>query len=83
MKTILTTVLSAMTVAAFAQEATPDTWMSQARSTAASSDVRSEANQLLASGELARLDSPGYLPTVSRPRLRASGRSRTMEGEPS
>jgi hypothetical protein len=71
MKTILMTVLSTVTMAAFAQEATPDTWMSESRSVASSADVRSEAMQQRASGELARLDNPGYLPTVMQPRLRA------------
>jgi hypothetical protein len=71
MKTILMTVLGTMTMAVFAQEATPDTWMTEARSTASIAEVRAEAVQLRASGELARLHNPGYLPAVAHPRLRA------------
>ena len=71
MKTILMTVLSTLTFSAFAQEATPDTWMNESRSVATSAEVRAEAMQMLASGMLASLDNPGYLPTVAHPRLRA------------
>jgi len=71
MKTFLMMVLSTVTMAAFAQEATPDTWMSESKSVATSAGVRSEAMQQRASGEFARLDNPGYLPAVTSPRLRA------------
>jgi hypothetical protein len=69
--TLMTMVLSTVAFAALAQEATPDTWMSESKSVASSASVRSEAMQQRASGEFARLDSPGYLPSVMNPRLRA------------
>jgi hypothetical protein len=71
MKTILMTVLSAAAFGCLAQEATPDTWMRESVSTASSADVRAEARQLLASGDLGKEHRPGYLPSVAFPRLRA------------
>jgi hypothetical protein len=71
MKTILMTVLSTLTLSAYAQEATPDTWMNASRSVASRAEVRAEAMQMRASGILASRDDPGYLPTIAHPRLRA------------
>ena len=72
MKTTLMMVLmSTVTMTAFAQEATSDSWMSESKSVAVGAAVRSEAMQQRASGEFARLDNPGYLPAVMNPRLRA------------
>jgi hypothetical protein len=69
--TMLMTVLCAATVAASAQEATPDTWMGEAMARASRAEVREQLAQARASGEMAQWNDRAYLPTVTRPRLRA------------
>jgi hypothetical protein len=71
MKTMLMAVLCTAAAAAFAQEATPDTWMSEAKSVRSRADAYAEVLQARASGELAQLRDPGYLPTIAQSKLRA------------
>jgi hypothetical protein len=70
-KSIAIAAITIVAAAASAQEATPDTWMGEAKSVLSSADVRTEAAQMLASGELAQIGNPGYLPTVADSKLRA------------
>ena len=71
LRSIIVAALILVPVSAFAQEATPDTWMNESRSVATRAEVRAEAMQMRASGMLASLDDQGYLPTITHPRLRA------------
>jgi hypothetical protein len=71
MKTMLTMVLCALATAAQAQEATPDTFMTEAKSLRTRAEVRAEAMQQQRSPELRLMLAEGYLPAVVHPRLRA------------
>jgi hypothetical protein len=71
MKTMLMTVLGLAAAAAFAQEATPDTWMTETPSVLSRAEVRAEAARYRVIGEKAAMEDPGYLPTVASSRLRA------------
>lgn len=56
---------SALSSAAYAQEATPDSWTTAVQSQRSVAEVRAEAARLLRSGELARRYGEGALPQMS------------------
>ncbi len=64
MKTILMTVLVTMTTAAAAQEATSDSWMSQAQPTLSRAEVRADASHAKRTGQMARFDEAYLEPAV-------------------
>ena len=71
MKTMLTMALCALATTAFAQEATPDTFLTEAKSLRTRAEVRAEAMAQLRSPEQRVLLAEGWLPSVAHPKLRA------------
>jgi hypothetical protein len=69
--TMLTMALCALATHAAAQEATPDTFMTEAKSLRTRAEVRAEAMQQLRSPQEQLLLAEGWLPSVAHPRLRA------------
>ncbi len=66
------------TGAAFAQEATPDTWLQSAQSTKSRADVSAELTAARQSG-LTKAWSAGYMEPVRNSALRAEVRARTLQ----
>ncbi|MDH4391436.1 MAG: hypothetical protein QE285_08435 [Aquabacterium sp.] len=63
---------------AFAQEATPDTWLHSAKSTASGADVSADLQAARQPG-LTRAWSAGYIEPVRNPALRAEVQARTLQ----
>lgn len=69
-KTLAAVLVTVAATAVSAQEATPDTWITQATSTASRQDVHNEARAALAAGKIAGGEAYGYdFSTLFKPTL--------------